>query len=56
MEGLIFAMCFTVLVFVIFGRDEEGRTRFERRKLRKMQQQTVTAPNENLTGSEHLAA
>lgn len=33
MEGLIFAMCFTVLVFVIFGRDEEGRTRFERRKM-----------------------
>ena len=38
MYGFIMTIIVTVTVFVIFGRDEEGRTRFERRKIRKMQQ------------------
>ena len=38
MYGLFMTIIVTVTVFVIFGRDEDGRTRFERRKIRKMQQ------------------
>ncbi len=38
MEGFILAIIVTVVVFVIFGRDEEGLTRFQRRQLRRMQQ------------------
>ncbi len=39
MEGFITAIIVTVIVFVIFGRDEEGLTRFQRRQIRKMQKQ-----------------
>ena len=38
----------TVIVFVIFGRDEEGLTRFQRRQIRKMQKQ-VSAQDTNAT-------
>ena len=38
MEGLIIAIVVTVIVFVIFGRDEEGRTRFQRRQLKRAEQ------------------
>ena len=42
MGGFIIAIIVTVIVFVIFGRDEEGRSRFERRKIRKARQSDRT--------------
>ena len=35
MAGLTTAFLITIIVFVIFGRDEEGRSRFQRRALAK---------------------
>ncbi len=37
MFELISALFIIVTVFVIFGRDEEGTTRFERRKMKQLQ-------------------
>ena len=57
MGGFITAIIVTVIVFVIFGRDEEGRSRFERRKMRRMQPAgKAEAWTEAETGSGNRAA
>ncbi|MBP5383764.1 MAG: hypothetical protein J6Y57_02195 [Lachnospiraceae bacterium] len=58
MEGFILAIIVTVVVFVIFGRDEEGLTRFQRRQMRRMQQQVRTedAEGPQAAQSGHRAA
>ena len=42
MFELIIALFIIVTVFVIFGRDEEGTTRFERRKMKQLQNASGT--------------
>ena len=42
MFELISALFIIVTVFVIFGRDEEGTTRFERRKMKQLQKASDT--------------
>lgn len=58
MEGFILAIIVTVVVFVIFGRDEEGLTRFQRRQMRRMRQQVRTEDVESPQAAQpgHRAA
>ena len=40
MSGFITAIIIVFAVFVIFGRDEQGLTRFQRRKMRREERET----------------